>query len=140
MAWPLGCMTSRPEKDPRIMSPLIALLLAVQTPQAAAIAGNYTATTDNGTQCALVLMPPARRPQGAMALMSGAAGLAAVSPDCNLPIAETMFWQLEEDQGSRIIFVDAAGDIMFTGEPGDSDRQWRGVMPDGTPVVLTPSR
>lgn len=122
------------------MTPLIALLLAVQTPQAATMAGNYTATADNGTQCMLVLMPPARRPQGAMALMSGAAGLAAVSPDCDLPIAETMFWQLEETGGSRIIFVDAAGDTVFTGEPGTGARQWRGVMPDGTPVMLTPSR
>lgn len=122
------------------MSMLIALLLAAQTPQAAAIAGNYTATADGGTQCSLVLMPPARRPQGAMALMAGAAGLAAVSPACTLEIAETMFWQFEEDGQGRIIFVDAAGDTLFAGGRESAESAWHGAMADGTRLRLERTR
>ncbi|WP_429912622.1 hypothetical protein [Glycocaulis sp.] len=122
------------------MSMLIALLLAAQTPEGAAIAGNYTATAEDGTQCALVLMPPARRPQGAMALMAGAAGLAAVSPECELEIAETMFWQFEEDEGGHLIFVDAAGDTLFAGERANANSSWQGAMSDGVRIRLERNR
>ncbi|WP_439632509.1 hypothetical protein [Glycocaulis sp.] len=122
------------------MSILLALLLAAQTPQASAIAGNYTATSEAGTQCALVLMPPARRPQGAMALMTGAAGLAAVSPECELAIAETMFWQFDEEGGGRLLFVDAAGNTLFAGERASADSPWQGAMTDGARIRLERSR
>ena len=118
---------------------MIALVLAVQTPQAASIAGNYTAISESGTECALVLMPPARRPDGAMALMAGAAGLAAVAPDCELALAETMFWQLEEDDGA-IAFVDAAGETLFAGERQSADAPWTGTMSDGARVRLERNR
>lgn len=121
------------------MSLVIALLLAIQTPQGAAIAGNYTAVSEDGTQCALVLMPPARRPQGAMALMAGAAGLAAVAPDCELALVETMFWQFEEEGAGRLVFVDAAGDPMFAGEP-DGQGGWSGRDGSGAPIRLTRTR
>jgi len=117
------------------MSILIALLLAAQTPQAASVAGNYTVISEGGTECALVLMPPARRPEGAMALMAGAAGLAAVAPGCELALAETMFWQLDEDDGA-IAFVDAAGETVFAGESAGTDGQWQGAMSDGGRVRL----
>lgn len=119
---------------------MIALLIAAQTPQASAIAGNYTATSENGVQCALVLMPPARRPQGAMALMSGAAGLAAVAPDCELALGETMFWQFEEEGSGRLIFVDAAGDLVFAGERDGQGGDWRGRDPSGVAIRLRRSR
>lgn len=122
------------------MSLMIALLLAVQTPQGAAIAGNYTVRAESGAPCALVLMPPARRPQGAMALMSGAAGLAAVAPDCELALSEAMFWQFEEDEPSRLILVDAAGEPVFTGEPANGAGQWQGAMADGVRARLERNR
>ena len=122
------------------MSLIVALLLAAQTPQAASIAGNYTATAENGTQCALVLMPPARRPDGAMALMRGAAGLAAVSPDCELAIAETMFWQFEEDDGGRLVFVDGAGDTPFAGQRENAGAAWAGAMTNGVRVRVERNR
>lgn len=122
------------------MSLLLALLLSVQSPQGAGMAGNYAVISESDNQCRLVLMPPARRPEGAMALMSGAAGLAAVSPDCELALAEAMFWQFEEEGANRLLLVDAAGEIVFAGLPGESARQWQGAMSDGVSVRLERNR
>lgn len=122
------------------MSLVLILMLAAQTPQGAAIAGNYAAVSEAGAQCSLVLMPPARRPSGAMAMMSGAAGLAAVSPDCELALSEAMFWQFEEEGSGRLVLVDPAGETVFAGEPGGGERQWQGATGDGVRVWLERNR
>lgn len=118
---------------------LAALLLAAQTPASAAIAGNYTADAGEGQACVVMLMAPARRPQGAMMMLSGAAGLAAVSPGCELALSEAMFWQFEEEDGPRLVLVDPAGEPVFAGMQ-DMAGDWVGREMSGTPVTLRRTR
>lgn len=121
------------------MSLLAALLLAAQTPASVAIAGNYTAETETGQMCVVILMEPARRPQGAMMSLAGAAGLAAVSPGCELGLAEAMFWQFEEEDESRLILVDPAGEPVLAARQSPLG-EWTGRDASGATVRLRRTR
>lgn len=121
------------------MTLLAALLLAVQTPSGAAIAGNYTAETEAGEMCVVMLMEPARRPQGAMMSLAGAAGLAAVSPGCEQAFADAMFWQFEEEEEPRLILVDSAGEPVLAARQNPHG-EWTGRDAAGTPIRLRRTR
>lgn len=121
------------------MTFLAALLLAAQTPASAAIAGNYTAEAEAGQMCVVILMEPARRPQGAMMSLAGAAGLAAVSPGCELGLAEAMFWQFDEEDAPRLVLVDPAGEPVFAGGLAASG-EWTGRDASGVSVRLRRTR